>query len=80
MKLLLTHIRELLQVREQPPAKVAGKAMRELPTIKDAWLLIDGETIAAYGPMKEPPTVKSDQVIDCTDRVVLPAWCDSHSH
>jgi imidazolonepropionase len=84
MKLLLQNIRELVQVEEQPAEKICGKDMAVLNTVKDAYLLIDDELIADFGPMKNMDRIQigDDTLveIDCRDRLVMPAWCDSHTH
>ncbi|HAT63679.1 MAG TPA: imidazolonepropionase, partial [Flavobacteriaceae bacterium] len=80
MKLLLINIKELLQVRENPPSKVSGKEMNHLPTLKNAWLLIKDKKIEDFGSMDVPPKGKFTQILDCTGRIVLPTWCDSHTH
>ncbi|WP_203293162.1 imidazolonepropionase [Luteirhabdus pelagi] len=80
MKLLLTHIQELLQVRELAPIFLKGEAMSELPTIKDAWVLVNHGVIEDYGSMDAMPKVKGFKPIDCSGKIVMPAWCDSHSH
>jgi len=80
MKLLLTHIKELLQVRDEAPLKLSGAAMNELPTIKDAWLLLKDGMIADYGSMNNLPDLETDTIINCTGKIVLPTWCDSHTH
>lgn len=80
MKLLLTNIKELLQVRENAPSMVSGEEMKTLPSLKNAWLLTDGEFISNYGVMETLGDVDADEVIDCTGKIVLPAWCDSHTH
>lgn len=80
MKLLFTNIKELLQVRETSVAKLSGKEMNSLPTLKDAWLLIEDEKISDYGEMKDLPELSVDNTIDLTGKMVLPSWCDSHTH
>ena len=80
MKLLLLNIKELLQVRENPPTKVAGTDMALLPTIKNAWLLVQDNKIKDYGSMDAIPTMEGFKTIDCKGKMVLPAWCDSHTH
>ncbi|TCN58971.1 imidazolonepropionase [Flavobacterium circumlabens] len=77
---LLTNIKELLQVRETSVAKVSGAEMAVLPTIKDAYLILENHLIADFGEMKNLPEIKADQIIDATGRIVLPSWCDSHTH
>lgn len=80
MKLLLTHIKELLQVRQTATAFVSGAAMKELPTIKNAWLLIENGLIHSYGEMEDVPVLTQGKTIDCSGKIVLPSWCDSHTH
>ena len=80
MKLLLYNIKELLQVREQAPAKVAGADMAILPTLKNAWLLVQDCKITDYGTMDTLPVLEEFKTIDCAGKMVFPAWCDSHSH
>ena len=80
MTLLLTNIRELLQVREQNIAKVSGIEMKKLPTIKNAWLFIKDDKIADFGSMESHPQINADKTIDATGKIVLPTWCDSHTH
>jgi imidazolonepropionase len=77
---LITNIKELLQVRETSVAKVSGAEMAVLPTIKNAFLILEDNLIADFGEMKNVPEVKADQIMDATGRIVLPAWCDSHTH
>ena len=80
MKILLSHIKELIQVRNNAPEKVSGAVMKNLPTLKNAWLLLEGDRIYDFGIMDEIPNIKVDQTIDCSGKVVLPTWCDSHTH
>ncbi|MEM7087487.1 MAG: imidazolonepropionase [Bacteroidota bacterium] len=80
MRLLLTHIKELLQVRDNPPLKVSGLQMKELPSIQNAWLLLEDDLIVDFGGMSDLPEVSVDKTIDCTGKMVLPTWCDSHTH
>ena len=80
MSLLLTNIKELVQVRDRSVKKVAGREMKKLPTIKDAWLYIENDRIADYGSMESIPKLKADDTVDLTGKIVLPTWCDSHTH
>ena len=80
MRILLTNIRELLQVRETAIDKVSGAEMAVLPTLKNAYLVIEDDLIADYGLMSELQEISFDQKINCEGRVVLPTWCDSHTH
>ena len=80
MTTLIINIKELLQVRETGIAKVSGAEMAILPTIKNAFLLVKDNLIADFGVMDNVPQIGADKVIDATGKIVLPSWCDSHTH
>jgi imidazolonepropionase len=80
MKTLITNIQELLQVREASMDKVAGREMAVLPSIKNAFLLLNNDLIEDFGLMEHCPKIIADLTIDASNKVVLPAWCDSHTH
>jgi len=80
MKVLIINIKELIQVRDIGILKVSGEKMKELPTIKNAYLLIEDDLIADYGEMKNCPSIKVDSTINAKGKMVLPTWCDSHTH
>lgn len=80
MKVLIINIKELIQVRDIGILKVSGEKMNELPTIKNAYLLIEDDLIADYGEMKNCPSINIDSTIDSKGKMVLPTWCDSHTH
>lgn len=76
---LLTHIKQLL-VTGQFNKPLAGKAMGAMPYIENAYLLIDNDIIYDYGSMDTFHPLDVDEIIDLSGRVVLPMWCDSHTH
>ena len=82
MRLLITNIKQLCQVElhGENKKKVSGKDMASLPSIDNAWLLVEDGLIHSFGEMERMPEVRADEVIDATGRLVLPAWCDSHTH
>nr|WP_315208124.1 imidazolonepropionase [uncultured Flavobacterium sp.] len=80
MTTLIINIKELLQVRETAKAKVSGAEMAILPTIKNAFLVIEDNLIADFGTMENLPPIHADKTIDATGKMVLPSWCDSHTH
>lgn len=80
MTTLIINIKELLQVREIAVAKVSGAAMAILPTIKNAYLIIKDNLIADFGSMDNLPNIKAAQTIDVTGKMIVPSWCDSHTH
>lgn len=80
MKTLIINIKELLQIREAGITKVSGKEMADLPLLNNAFLLIEDNIIADFGTMDVCPDSNGMHIIDATGKVVLPAWCDSHTH
>ncbi len=80
MTILFKNIKELIQVRTEQISFVSGKKMQELPTIKNAYLLIKNGLISDFGAMDECPNLKVDEIIDATGKMILPSWCDSHTH
>ena len=80
MKLLITNIKELLQVENTPKTMVCGKEMKILPTLKNAFLLIENNLIKDFGNMSDLQHITVDKKIDATGKIVLPTWCDSHTH
>ena len=83
MSILIINIKELLQVRENNVTIVKGEDMRILPTLKNAYVIIEHDTIVEYGSMSDyndHDAYEADEVIDARGKMVLPAWCDSHTH
>ncbi|HUP11686.1 MAG TPA: hypothetical protein VM187_05730, partial [Niastella sp.] len=78
MATLFTHIKGLVGARGAF-LLLRGNALKELPVIDDAFLIVEGEQIVAYGEMKKL-THKPQAFafhIDATGKFVLPSWCDS---
>ena len=80
MLTLIKNIKELLQVRETSISKVSGAEMAILPTIKNAFLILENDLIKDFGAMENLPEIKADKIIDADGRIILPSWCDSHTH
>ena len=80
MTTLITNIKQLVQVRDTNVTIVKGSDMKTLPVLENAYLIIEHDTIVEYGSMDDFEPIEADQVIDATGKVVLPAWCDSHTH
>jgi len=80
MSILITNIKELLQVRKSTVYKVSGEEMKTLPTLKNAFIYIEDDRIIDYGPMDNCTGFSADTNIDATGKLVLPSWCDSHTH
>jgi imidazolonepropionase len=80
--LLITNIRQLVNVREQT-SLLRGNELAHLPCIDNAYLLIEGDTIVQYGRMEDLDAHKpsyATTTIDARGQLVMPAWCDSHTH
>ena len=80
MAILITNIKELLQIRESNIKKVSGREMKILPTLKNAFVLIEDDTIIDFGKMDNCKGIHADKTIDASGQLVLPTWCDSHTH
>ena len=80
MQTIIINIKELLQVRERAVEKVSGTEMAILPSIKNAYLVIDNDMITDFGTMDNCPKINANTVIDASGKMVLPTWCDSHTH
>ncbi|MFP9115410.1 imidazolonepropionase [Flavobacterium sp. RHBU_3] len=80
MAILITNIKGLLQVRDTHIDKLSGAEMAALPSLQNAWLLIEADTITGFGTMDNCPAVADAEVIDASGKTVLPTWCDSHTH
>ncbi|MDA9356813.1 imidazolonepropionase [Flavobacteriaceae bacterium] len=79
--ILLINIKKLLQVRKSDTSFVSGIEMSKLPSIENAYLIIKDDLIKEFGYMKNCPKVSNKfNIIDCEGKMVLPSWCDSHSH
>jgi imidazolonepropionase len=75
---LISNIGKLIGTNDatQP---LRGTELANLPSIDDAWLLIEDDSIADFGPMSQKPPSAADRT-DALGGLVLPAWCDSHTH
>lgn len=80
MKTLIKNIKSLLQVEETPRIKVCGADMAHINHIENAFLIVEDDRIAAFGPMNKLTEQMFDKEVDATDRMVLPSFCDSHTH
>jgi imidazolonepropionase len=77
--LLIKNIKTLLQADEIARTVAKGKQMSEVPQLENAWVLSENGLITDFGAMETCPE-RADAVIDATGKLVLPTWCDSHTH
>ena len=58
--------------------------MSSLPVLQNAYLVMRDGIIEGFGPMVELSREKLDNDVlmelDCTNRLVFPSYCDSHTH
>lgn len=83
MRIVISNIKSLLQTENNENSRLLarGQDMKMLPSIDNAWLLIEDGLIKEYGDMSSLDTsLNVDQTIDAKGGLVLPAWCDSHTH
>jgi imidazolonepropionase len=57
-----------------------GKNLANLPFVENAYVLIEDGVIASFGKMDASKGSQPSLTIDATGQLVLPAWCDSHTH
>jgi imidazolonepropionase len=83
MRTLIKNIKSLVLTEEKPQLKVSGKEMSQLSCLDNAWLAMDDDLISGFGTMDEWEGIADWHhltVIDASDKLVLPCWCDSHTH
>lgn len=83
MRILIKNIKQLVQTEDNPRIKVIGKDMKSISCIDDAWLAIEDDKIAGFGKMDDWEGITDWtglNVIDATDKIVMPCYCDSHTH
>jgi len=80
MSLLIKNIKKLIQCRTEKISFVSGEDMSFLPSIDNAYLYVKDGKIIDFGKMQDLKKMKTSQVIDAKGRMVLPSWCDSHTH
>lgn len=80
MKVLFKNIKELLQVRAISVSVISGSDMKVLPTLKNAYLIVEDGLISEFGSMNDCPSHWKDEEVDARGKMMLPTWCDSHTH
>ena len=78
---IITNIKQLVSTRQQNKL-LRGKELAELPSVENAYLVIENGIIAEYGGMDKLGWMDNgqDNLIDASGQIVLAAWCDSHTH
>lgn len=82
-KVFIKNIKTLFGLHPMDVNFLRGKDMNSLPAMHNAWLAIENGKIADFGEMSDWPGItdwRDLQVIDASGKLVLPTWCDSHTH
>ena len=77
--ILIQNIKTLWQTETGTRKLVSGNDMSVIPHVNNAWLLVEHGIIKGFGEMNSTPQ-HADSIIDATGKMVLPAFCDSHTH
>ena len=83
MKTVIKNIAELIQTEESPRKWVAGKDMRKINSIKDAFVEVENGIISLFGSMDDWEGIEdwnNTEIIDAEGGMVFPSYCDSHTH
>ena len=83
MKIVIKNIAELIQTESTPKKWVAGADMKNISTIKDAFVEIENGIITGFGSMDNWSGVdnwSNTEIIDAEGGMIFPTFCDSHTH
>ncbi len=64
MSTLFYNIRSLLLASPTTPALARGEALQALPQLANAFVLLEGDTIADWGPMTDCPSHPVGERVD----------------
>ena len=79
--LLIENASELLTIRGGTEKPLLGKSMRDLDIIRDGSVAIrNGRVIAVGKTEKIKEEIESSEVIDASEKVVMPGFVDPHTH
>lgn len=82
-KTIIKNIQSLWGLNENNLTIRKGKSLAEDSVLHDAYLVIEQGKIAQFGSMEDFPKVEdwnAIEVIDAEGRLVMPTFCDSHTH
>src|SRR5574344_413670 len=80
--LLIKNIKELVGILSEETLLLKGKEMSSLKRINNAFLIIKDDKIFDFGKMENynKANYKITEEIDANDKIVMPSFCDSHTH
>jgi imidazolonepropionase len=79
MRLVLVNTDKLLMADPLPGDRVSGARMAEMFSVPNGWLSIVDGKIEGFGE-GACPSRSGDELLDCKGGMVMPAFCDSHTH
>ncbi len=77
MRHVIVNIRELVGIQPEGTTRLSGAEMDRTGSLRDAWLLMEEGRITDFGT---GPAPQAEEVTDARGGMVLPAFCDSHTH
>ncbi len=83
MTTVITNIKQLVGVRTDSAGALRGKKLAELPSVENAYLVVEDGVVAEYGAMSSIQKSNPDSYqnsVDASGQFILPCWCDSHTH
>jgi imidazolonepropionase len=86
MRILIKNIKSLIGFEEKKLKWRAGREMAFLNILENSWLFISEGKIMDFGRMKDEgygtlyKSIHPEKIIDAEGRIVMPAFCDPHTH
>ena len=81
MKLLVKNIGTLAGIDGGGVVRKSGAEMAHFDAIDNAWMLVEDGVITEFDSVDNRPAPEQvDEVVDARGGMVLPSWCDSHTH
>jgi len=79
-RLLVRDLAQLVTVSADASVPVRGAALRELEVVENAFVLCEGRTVAAAGPMRDLGDVGDAEELDGSGLCAIPGLVDCHTH
>lgn len=80
MRTLFINIKTLFASEDKPLKSLRGKDLSNINTLHNAWLLCENGVISSFGLMENMGNLNAEETVDCTGKLMLPAFVDSHTH
>lgn len=79
--MLIINIKTLVGIHPKETLCLRGQELHQLPQLDNAWLLLENGLVKDFGEMKSIPfDARAFEPIDASGCMVVPTWCDSHTH